>query len=128
MLGGVVCVCVASLAVVHTGADRVGPRSRPPLYDDVPPSTVETTDPLVVQTTRGAVRGSLDAKKGVETFHGIPFAAPPLQDLRWTAPQEHEAWTGVRDATHPGPECTYQWSCTAALFCVTRCVCVCVCV
>ncbi|WP_019927398.1 carboxylesterase/lipase family protein [Nocardia sp. BMG111209] len=55
------------------------------------------TDPLVVDTVSGRVRGrSLDG--GGRLFAGIPFAAPPIGPLRLHPPQPVEAWTGVRDA------------------------------
>jgi para-nitrobenzyl esterase len=42
---------------------------------------------------------------GVTAFKGIPFAAPPVGELRWKAPQPVKAWTGVRDGTKFGPSC-----------------------
>lgn len=38
-------------------------------------------------------------------FRGIPFAAPPVGDLRWKPPEAVEPWTGVRDATQNGSAC-----------------------
>ena len=38
-------------------------------------------------------------------FRGIPFAAPPVGDLRWKAPQPVESWPGVRPADKFGPRC-----------------------
>ena len=49
----------------------------------------------------GTVRGASEA--GVEVFRGIPFAAPPVGDLRFAAPQPAAAWDGVRDALAFGP-------------------------
>src|SRR5690606_41263865 len=51
----------------------------------------------VVQTDKGPVRGKVE--DGVIEFKGIPFAAPPMGDLRWELPQEPAAWTEVLDAT-----------------------------
>ena len=47
----------------------------------------------VVQTENGAVAGY--NKDNISIFKGIPFAAPPLGDLRWKAPQPVKNWTGV---------------------------------
>jgi para-nitrobenzyl esterase len=44
-------------------------------------------------TLRGAVEG------GISHWLGIPFALPPVGELRWRAPQPATSWTGVRDAT-----------------------------
>lgn len=48
--------------------------------------------------------GTLHSKDGspIEFFGGIPFAAPPIGELRWRAPQPPESWSGVRDATSYG--------------------------
>ena len=42
---------------------------------------------------------------GVQTFRGIPYAAPPVGELRWRAPQTPKAWPGVRQATAFAPAC-----------------------
>ena len=54
-----------------------------------------------IDTRAGRVRGSLEAPGVV--FRGIPFAAPPLATLRFSAPQPVEPWRGVRDAFEPAP-------------------------
>lgn len=51
----------------------------------------------------GEVKGAV--ADGVVAFKGIPFAAPPVGDLRWRAPQPVAAWQGVRDATQYGHDC-----------------------
>jgi para-nitrobenzyl esterase len=60
-------------------------------------------DPAVVQTTAGAVRGTVAADH--RQFAGIPYAAPPVGPLRWQPPAPAPAWPGLRDATRPGPRC-----------------------
>lgn len=40
---------------------------------------------------------------GVKVFKGVPFAAPPVGELRWKAPQPVEKWSGVREAKEFGP-------------------------
>ena len=54
-----------------------------------------------VETTAGAVQGRV--KDGIFDFRGIPFAAPPVGELRFRPPQPVQPWTGVRDATRFGP-------------------------
>ena len=53
-----------------------------------------------VQTDTGEVRGIVHPDRRV--FQGIPYAAPPVGELRWAPPQPAEPWAGVRDATEPG--------------------------
>ncbi|MBS0361102.1 MAG: carboxylesterase family protein [Proteobacteria bacterium] len=52
---------------------------------------------------QGALQGA--AVEGVEEFWGIPYAAPPLGDLRWKPPAAAKPWTGTRDATVAGASC-----------------------
>ena len=42
---------------------------------------------------------------GVTVFRGIPYAAPPVGELRWQPPQPPQRWRGVRDAQHLGRNC-----------------------
>ena len=61
------------------------------------------TDPSVVQTTNGAVRGIVTFNE--RQFLGIPFAAPPVGALRWKPPQPAAPWSGIRNATSFGNAC-----------------------
>lgn len=58
----------------------------------------------VRKTHLGVVRG--EALAGVTAFKGIPFAKAPVGSLRWQAPQEADAWTGVRTTTAFGNACS----------------------
>ncbi|HEY5227726.1 MAG TPA: carboxylesterase family protein, partial [Opitutaceae bacterium] len=51
----------------------------------------------------GVLQGMAGKVPGVRVFEGIPFAAPPVGDLRWRAPQPVAPWKGVRMATAFGP-------------------------
>ena len=57
----------------------------------------------IVTVSGGAVRGVAVPEGYV--FRGLPFAAPPVGDLRWRAPRPPAGWPGVRDATRFGPSC-----------------------
>ncbi|MDU0292214.1 carboxylesterase/lipase family protein [Saccharothrix longispora] len=57
----------------------------------------------VVRTESGPVRGT--TTDGLRVHQGIPFAAPPVGELRWHAPVAPLPWRGVRDATRPGNRC-----------------------
>jgi para-nitrobenzyl esterase len=56
---------------------------------------------LVVCTASGDIRGAHD--NGVRVFRGVPYAAPPVDALRFTPPQPAPRWRGVRDAAADGP-------------------------
>jgi para-nitrobenzyl esterase len=53
----------------------------------------------VVQTKSGKVKGAVNDNGTVVSFKGIPYAAPPVGDLRWREPQPPPVWDGIRDAT-----------------------------
>ena len=55
----------------------------------------------IAQTTAGTIEGS--EENGLCVFRGVPFAAPPVGELRFKAPQPVEPWDGVRDARSFGP-------------------------
>jgi para-nitrobenzyl esterase len=62
---------------------------------------MHATEP-VVRTHAGLVRGQM-TPEGIAVFRGIPFAGPPVGDLRFAAPHPVRPWDGVRDATAFGP-------------------------
>src|SRR5690242_14845242 len=63
-------------------------------------------DPVVRRTEAGLVRGA--CSEGICCFLGIPYAAPPVGDLRFAEPQPAEPWEGTRDATDPGPPAPHR--------------------
>ncbi len=58
-----------------------------------------------VQTTtqNGIIEGNYDTKSGIQTYFGVPFAKPPVGDLRWKDPQPIASWKGVKETKHFGP-------------------------
>jgi para-nitrobenzyl esterase len=58
---------------------------------------------MMVHTTRGRIEGTTD--HGVNVFRGIPFALPPLGDLRWREPQDVPEWRHIRQAVDFGLSC-----------------------
>ena len=56
-----------------------------------------------VRVEGGLISGTV--AEGVRSYKGIPFAAPPVGDLRWRPPQPVPAWEGVRQCNAYGPEC-----------------------
>ncbi len=58
---------------------------------------------LRVTIDQGPLTGATD--NGIDIYKGIPYAAPPIGDLRWRGPQPGPHWTAPRDATVFGPIC-----------------------
>jgi para-nitrobenzyl esterase len=63
----------------------------------------ETATP--VSTQGGSVSGTASSDGKINIYRGIPFAAPPVGDLRWRAPQPAKRWKGVLKADHYGASC-----------------------
>jgi len=68
-------------------------------------SNSSANDNFVVQTTKGKIEGSRRPNGGAE-FLGIPYAQPPVGNLRWHEPVPIEPWSGVRSATKFGAPCS----------------------
>jgi len=72
-------------------------------------SSIETSaqinNSFDVQTKikNGTIEGMYDTKTGVQKYLGIPFAQPPLGDLRWKAPLPAKNWSGIKETKHFGP-------------------------
>jgi para-nitrobenzyl esterase len=62
----------------------------------VPSALCALNDPVRVE--QGLVSGTTGKSPDVRVYRGIPYAAPPVGDLRWKAPQPAASWTGVREA------------------------------
>ncbi len=66
-------------------------------------SSVAAAQVTTAKVTGGQVQGV--AANGVVAFKGIPFAAPPVGELRWKKPQRAASWQGVRTADKFAPSC-----------------------
>lgn len=77
-------ILIAFAVLLHTGGVALAQKA--------PKTTVE----------QGTLQG-LTLNSGIHTYRGIPFAQPPVGNLRWREPQAPAKWTGVRDATTFGP-------------------------
>ncbi|HLH41746.1 MAG TPA: carboxylesterase family protein [Bryobacteraceae bacterium] len=62
------------------------------------------SDPVKIDS--GSVSGVPGKDPSVRVFKGIPYAAPPVGELRWRAPQPAAKWDGVRAADQFGPTCS----------------------
>jgi para-nitrobenzyl esterase len=61
------------------------------------------SDPIRIDT--GLISGTVGTNPDVRIYRGIPYAAPPVGDLRWRAPQPAAHWDGVRAADKFGSQC-----------------------
>jgi para-nitrobenzyl esterase len=68
-------------------------------------STMAAADPLKVKTDQGKVQGKTINDGKVRAYLGLPYAAPPVGDLRWKAPEPVAKWKDTRDATKFGAHC-----------------------
>jgi len=58
-----------------------------------------------VSVTGGLLQGATDPETGIVIYRGVPFAAPPVDTLRWREPQPVPPWQGVRKADTWGARC-----------------------
>jgi para-nitrobenzyl esterase len=56
----------------------------------------------------GTIEGNYDTRTGIRKYFGIPFAKPPVGELRWKAPQPPDNWKGVKQTKKFGPR-PMQW-------------------
>jgi len=69
------------------------------------PSAADTSDCVSIETDKGKVTGVFDEKAGVCSYKGIPYAAPPVGDLRFRSPREHDPWDTPVEAFAFSPDC-----------------------
>jgi para-nitrobenzyl esterase len=79
------------------GCQSSGPASSGPTARATPGT------PVTAHVSDGLLRGT--ASQGVEEFLGVPYAAPPVGDLRFAPPRPPRPWSGTRSATAHGPAC-----------------------
>src|SRR5271169_1439731 len=88
-------ICVCSLCLLNACGGGGGPVMGPP------PACVSTS--TVVCTQSGQVQGAIEGD--FRAFREIPFAAPPVGNLRWRPPTSPASWQGIRSATNFGNKC-----------------------
>src|ERR1044072_5346475 len=72
-------------------------------------SPAKAAEHSIVATDNGKLQGTAESgAQSIHIFRGIPFAAPPIGDLRWREPQPVKRWTGIRPATEFAPRCMQQ--------------------
>ena len=65
----------------------------------------ELSNEAIVSTPQGPVQGVTTESSEIFNFKGLPFAAPPVGELRWAAPQPAPTWTETRAADSFGDRC-----------------------
>jgi para-nitrobenzyl esterase len=68
-------------------------------------SSSAMADSLIIKTQQGKIHGKTINDGKVRAFLGLPYAAPPVGELRWKAPAPPVLWKGVRSATAYGARC-----------------------
>lgn len=63
-------------------------------------TSTKITNTNLVKTENGLLKGVYNSDKSVKAFAGVPYAAPPVGNLRWKAPKPAKSWSGVRAADH----------------------------
>lgn len=59
--------------------------------------------PVQVSIENGIIEGNYDTHSGIQRYFGIPFAQPPVGDLRWKSPEPVKNWEGVKETKAFGP-------------------------
>ncbi|WP_353505965.1 carboxylesterase/lipase family protein [Variovorax fucosicus] len=99
------CMALAACGGGSSGSGFLLPPVAPPAAEPPAPATV-VDGPMVRQITVGKIEGVDDsARSGTWFWKGVPFAQPPVGALRWRAPAEPTAWSGIRPAVKFGNAC-----------------------
>ena len=72
-------------------------------------SIVKSEEYVTYSTSQGNIRGLIKSARNGDSFNaflGVPFARPPIGDLRWQPPQPSPKWEGTLDATKMADVCT----------------------
>ncbi|MDQ0012026.1 para-nitrobenzyl esterase [Variovorax boronicumulans] len=108
---GIACAVLALLQLTACG----GGGSNNPVFTPLPPATTSpppsepppaATSPLQRATVYGSILGTDDAAtNGTYSWKGVPFAKPPVGELRWKAPVDPTPWTAVKTTQKLGNAC-----------------------
>lgn len=74
-----------------------------PFFSKAQQAENQNAFPVQLTIANGTIEGEFDIKTNIQSFKGIPFAQPPVGDLRWKAPQPLTNWTGVKQTKKFGP-------------------------
>jgi para-nitrobenzyl esterase len=74
-----------------------------PFFSEAQQAENQNAFPVQLTIANGTIEGEFDIKTNIQSFKGIPFAQPPVGDLRWKAPQPLTNWNGVKQTKKFGP-------------------------
>lgn len=74
-----------------------------PFFSEAQQAENQNAFPVQLTIANGTIEGEFDIKTNIQSFKGIPFAQPPVGDLRWKAPQPVTNWNGVKQTKKFGP-------------------------
>ncbi|NDP27377.1 MAG: carboxylesterase family protein [Flavobacterium sp.] len=74
-----------------------------PFFSNAQQSVNPNAFPVQITTANGIIEGEFDIKSIIQTFKGIPFAQPPIGNLRWKSPQPVTNWKGIKQTKKFGP-------------------------
>ena len=88
------------------GESSQGRAATSPVPARTPAAKSEAPNGEPLRISSGSITG--DERDGVRSFKGIPFASPPVGELRWQPPQPVKPWTEPRACVKFGPACPQQ--------------------
>ncbi len=98
---------VTALAVLSAALPRLGVEFALALATFAAPAGA--ADNPITTIESGKLKGVAETSGSpIQIFRGIPFATPPVADLRWREPQPVVPWSGIRRASEFGPRCMQQ--------------------
>lgn len=100
----VACASAPPAGVVSAGVGPAAPAPAP----STEPDRAQALAPLTVSVESGQLQGVPGRDPSVAVFRGVPFAAPPIGELRWRPPEPPAPWTGVRSAATFSKSCVQE--------------------
>ncbi|WP_339655397.1 carboxylesterase family protein [uncultured Maribacter sp.] len=73
------------------------------LSSNYSPAQETNSFPVQLKIENGIIEGNYDTHNGIQRYFGIPFAKPPIGELRWKAPQPLDNWEGIKETKSFGP-------------------------
>ncbi len=104
-LAAALVAAAAALTVSACGPSATEGTSASPAAGEPPAAATPAAIAEPIRLDAGLLAGGTSSSANVRVYKGIPFAAPPVGELRWAAPQPVAKWDGTRDASEFGNIC-----------------------